>query len=391
MKQFGDIDYYLCEDLLSDHERGIRDNVRSWVESRYLPRAADYFEQGTFPLDLVPEMAQMGLFGFKMKDYGGRGENNTAFGVVCRELERGDSGLRSFVSVMNSLVMFPIHEYGSQEQKERWLPLLASGNAIGCFGLTEPDAGSDPQSMRTTAERDGERFILRGRKMWITNGSIADIAVVWAKTDGGGGPIRGFLIEKGTPGFSAHDISRKFSLRASVTSALVLDDVAIPAENLLPGAHGLGSALGCLNEARYGIAWGAVGAAMACFETALNYARSRTQFNAPLASFQLVQQKLAWMLTEITKAQLLCTRLGRLKDEGKARHTHISMAKMNNAGQALKIARTARDILGANGISLGYPPIRHMLNLETVNTYEGTEDIHTLIIGRDITGMDSFS
>ncbi len=391
MNQFGDIDYFLCEDLLSDQEKGIRDTVRSWIDSKYLPKAAEYFEQGIFPLDLIPEMAQMGLFGFKMKEYGGRGENNTAFGLVCRELERGDSGLRSFVSVMNALVMFPIAEYGSPEQKERWLPLLRSGKAIGCFGLTEPDAGSDPGSMRTTAVRDGEGFILNGRKMWITNGSIADVAVVWAKTDGGTGPIRGFLIEKGTPGFAAHDISRKFSLRASITSALVLDDVVTPAENLLPGTIGLGSALRCLSEARYGIAWGAVGAAMACFETVLKYARSRIQFGAPLASFQLVQQKLAWMVTEITKAQLLCSRLGRLKDEGKARHTHISMAKMNNASQALKIARIARDILGANGISLGFPVIRHMLNLETVNTYEGTEDIHTLVIGRDITGMDAFA
>lgn len=391
MEHFGEIDYFFCEDLLSEHEKSIRDTVRAWVESRYLPRAADLFEQGVFPLELVAEMAQMGLFGFKMKEYGGRGENNTAFGLICRELERGDSGLRSFVSVMNSLVMFPILEYGSPEQKEHWLPRLASGNAIGCFGLTEPDAGSDPQSMRTTAVREGDRFTLNGRKMWITNGGIADVAVVWAKSEGGKGPIRGFLVEKGTPGFSSHHISRKFSLRASVTSALVLDDVSIPAENLLPGADGLKSALRCLNEARYGIAWGAVGAAMACFETALNYAKSRIQFQAPLASFQLVQQKLAWMLTEITKAQLLCIRLGRLKDEGRARHAHISMAKMNNASQALKIARAARDILGANGISLGYPPIRHMLNLETVNTYEGTQDIHALVIGRDITGLNAFS
>ncbi len=382
-------DYYLSEDLLSDREKSARDAVRAWVESRYLPRAADCFEQGVFPVELVPEMAKMGLFGFKMKEYGGRGENNVAFGLACQELERGDSGLRSFVSVMNALVMFPISEFGSAEQKERWLPQLARGEKIGCFGLTEPHAGSDPQSMLTAAAKKGDRFVLNGRKMWITNGSLADVALIWAKTEDGA--IRGFLVEKGTPGFSAHDITKKFSLRASVTSALVLENVSVPEQNLLPGTIGLRSALMCLNEARYGIAWGAVGAAIACFETALEYARSRIQFQAPIASYQLVQRKLAKMLTEITKAQLLCIRLGRLKDEGRARHTHISMAKMNNAAEALKIARTAREILGANGISLGYPPIRHMLNLETVNTYEGTEDIHTLIIGRDITGMDAFS
>jgi glutaryl-CoA dehydrogenase len=382
-------DYYLCEELLSKDEKQVRDEVRTWVESRYLPKAADYFEQGIFPVELIPEMAQMGLLGLKLKAYGGRGANNVAFGLACQELERGDSGLRSFISVINALVIYPIYSFGTAEQKERWLPELAGGNKIGCFGLTEPDAGSDPQSMLTTAVKTPEGYVLNGRKMWITNGSIADVAVVWAKTRDG--HIRAFLVEKGMPGFSARLIERKFSLRASVTSVLNFDNVAVPEENLLPGTEGLKSALMCLNEARYGIAWGSVGAAIACYETALSYAKSRIQFKAPIASFQLVQRKLTLMLTEITKAQLLCIRLGRLKDEGRARHTQISMAKMNNASEALKIARCARDILGANGISLGHPPIRHMLNLETVNTYEGTEDIHILSIGRDITGLDAFS
>jgi len=382
-------DYYFCEDLLSPDEKQTRDEVRAWIDKRYLPRAADYFEQGIFPAELIPEMAQMGLFGFKLREYGGRGKNDVSFGLVCQELERGDSGLRSFVSVMNALVMYPIFTFGTDSQKQRWLPELVSGGKIGCFGLTEPEAGSDPGSMQTRAVKKGDRFILNGRKRWITNGCIADVALVWAKTEEG--VVRGFLVEKGTPGFSSTPITRKFSLRASVTSALTLDEVSIPAENLLPGTSGLKSALMCLNEARYGIAWGSVGAAIACYESALNYAKSRIQFQAPIASFQLVQRKLVRMLTEITKAQLLCVRLGRLKDEGRARHTHISLAKMNNAREAIEIARSARDILGANGISLGYPPIRHMLNLETVNTYEGTEDIHLLAIGRDITGEAAFS
>ena len=382
------VDYYQCDELLSAAEREMRDRVRRWVEERYLPRAADYFEQGIFPVHLIPELAELGLLGMKLPGHGGQGMNHVAFGLVCQELERGDSGLRSFVSVMNSLVMHPIATFGSEEQKARWLPAMARGEAIGCFGLTEPQAGSDPQSMQTQAVRDGDGYLLNGRKMWITNGDLADVAVICAQTADG---IRGFLVEKETPGFTRHRVERKFSLRASVTSALVLKDVRIPAANLLPGTVGLKSALQCLNEARYGIAWGAVGAAMACYETALNYAIGRSQFEQPLASFQLVQSKLVHMLTEITKAQLLCLRLGRLKDAGKARHTQISLAKMNNAAEALKIARMARDILGANGISLGYPVIRHMLNLETVNTYEGTHDIHTLAVGRDITGLSAFS
>ncbi len=388
MAMFLGVDYYQCDETLANVERQFRDRVRHWVETRYLGRVADCFEEGVFPTDLIPEMAALGLLGLKFNDYGCPGLNNVGYGLVCQELERGDSGLRSFVSVVNSLVMYPIAHFGSDQQKDRWLQSMARGEKIGCFGLTEPDAGSDPQSMRTTAIRDGDHYVLNGRKMWITNGELADVAIVWARANEG---IRGFLVEKGTPGFSAHPIKRKFSLRASVTSALVLDDVRIPAGNLLPGAMGLKAALMCLNEARYGIAWGAVGAAMACYETALNYARERIQFGAPLASFQLVQSKLVKMLTEITKAQLLCFRLGRLKDQGRAHHAHISMAKMNNAAEALKIARTARDILGANGITLGHHVIRHLLNLETVNTYEGTQDIHALAIGREITGLNAFS
>lgn len=388
MKAPQSTDYYLCDQLFSEEDRCLRDAVRNWVRTRYLPKAADYFERGVFPLEILPELASLKLFGIKQKDYGCPGLSNMAYGLICQELERGDSGLRSFVSVMNALVMYPIAQFGTEQQKQRWLPAMARADQIGCFGLTEPEAGSDPGSMQTTAAPAKDHYILNGRKMWITNGEIADVAVIWARSPDG---IRGFLVEKGTPGFSAHPIARKFSLRASVTSALVLKDVQVPAANLLPGTTGLKSAFMCLNEARYGIAWGAVGAAAACYEAARDYAAARTQFGAPLASYQLVQQKLAKMLTEITKAQLLCVRLGQLKDQGIARHTHISMAKMNNAAEALKIARTARDILGANGISLGYPVIRHMLNLETVNTYEGTQDIHALALGRDITGHDAFS
>ncbi len=385
----GHTDFYLCEDLLSEDEKQIRDEVRNWVDRRYLPRAADYFEEGSFPLELIPEIAAMGLLGIKLNEYGGRGKNNLSFGLVCQELERGDSALRSFVSVMNSLVIHPIYSFGSREQKERWLPELVSGRKIGCFGLSEPEAGSDPRGMRSMAVKNQGSYVLNGRKMWITNGSIADVAVVWAKTETG--QIRGFLLEKGMPGFTARPVERKFSMRASVTSVLNFDNVSVPEENLLPGTAGLKSALTCLNEGRFGIAWGSIGAAIACYEAALNYAKSRIQFHAPIASFQLVQQKLALMLTEITKAQLMCIRLGRLKDEGRANPAHISMAKMNNAFEALKIARSAREILGANGITLGYPPIRHMLNLETLNTYEGTRDIHILSLGRHITGMSAFS
>lgn len=388
MTDFPATDAYGCDELLTTGERSIRAQVRRWVEERYLPHASDWFEQGVFPVELVPEMADLGLLGMKLKDHGGQGWNNTTYGLACQEVERGDSGLRSFVSVMNSLVIHPIATFGTAAQKERWLPALVRGEAIGCFGMTEPEAGSDPESMRTTAVRDGADYLLNGRKLWITNGEIAHVAVVWARTEHG---IRGFLVEKGAPGFTTHPIRRKFSMRASVTSSLVFDNVRLPGESLLPGTDGLKSALQCLNEARYGIAWGAVGAAMACYETALAYARKRTQFGVSLASFQLVQSKLVKMLTEITKAQLLCVRLGRLKDEGRAHHTQVSMAKMNNASEALKIARAARDLLGATGITLGHPVIRHLLNLETVNTYEGTQDIHVLAIGRHITGISAFS
>jgi len=388
MKPFQGVDYYQTGDLLSIDERNVRDTIRRWVEEQYLPSIGTAFDEGRFDRDLIPQLADLGLLGIKIEGYDCPGMNNVVYGLVCQELERGDSGLRSFVSVQNSLVMHPIYTYGSEAQKTQWLPALACGRAVGCFGLTEPDTGSDPVHMRTRAIRKGGDYVLNGSKMWITNGEMADVAVIWAQTEGG---IRGFLVEKGTPGFEAFPIPWKYSLRASVTSGLALDDVRIPAENVLPGTDGIRSALTCLNEARYGIAWGAVGAAMACYETALEYAKSRIQFQVPIASFQLVQAKLVQMLTEITKAQLLCVQLGRLKDAGRARHTQVSLAKRNNVAEALKIARTARDILGANGITLDYHAIRHMLNLESVYTYEGTHDIHTLILGRDITGLDAFA
>jgi len=388
MKPFRGVDYYRCDDLLTEEERSVRETVRRWVERRYLPKVQDYFERGVFDTDLIPQLAELGLLGIKIEGYGGAGMNDGIYGVVCQELERGDSGLRSFVSVMNSLVMYPIFAFGSEEQKERWLPAMARGEKIGCFGLTEPNVGSDPSSIETHAVRKGGDYVIHGGKMWITNGELADVAVIWARAEEG---IRGFLVEKGTPGFQAHPIPYKYSLRASVTSELTLDDVRVPAENILPGTDGLRSVLMCLNEARYGIAWGAVGAAMACYEVALEYAKSRIQFGVPIASFQMVQAKLVKMLAEITKAQLLCIQLGRLKEAGKAQHTQVSLAKMNNVAEALKIARTARDILGANGISLDYHIIRHMLNLESVYTYEGTHDIHILSVGRDITGLDAFS
>ena len=388
MKPFQGVDYYRCNDLLTTEERTVRDTVRRWINTQYMPRVEEYFEMGIFDRDLIPQLAELGLLGIKIKGYDCPGMSNVDYGLACQELERGDSGLRSFVSVQNSLVMYPIYEFGTEEQKARWLPAMARGDKVGCFGLTEHDVGSDPASMKTRATKKGDEYVIHGSKMWITNGEIADVAVVWARTDKG---IRAFLVEKGTPGFQAFDISRKYSHRASVTSGLMLDEVRVPAENLLPGTEGLKSALMCLNEARFGIAWGAVGAAMACYEVALDYAKSRIQFEVPIASFQLVQRKLVKMLSEITKAQLLCLQLGRLKDEGKVRHTQISLAKMNNVSEALKIARTARNILGANGVALDYHVIRHMLNLEAVYTYEGTHEVHTLIIGRDITGMDAFS
>jgi glutaryl-CoA dehydrogenase len=387
MEKFRGVDYYGIDGLLSEDERMIRDTVRDWVESEFLPLVSDAHRQGTFPTHLIPKLGEMGVFGATLKGYGCAGLNNVAYGLIMQELERGDSGLRSAASVQSGLVMYPIYTYGSEAQKEKWLPELATGAKVGCFGLTEPDYGSDPGGMKTRAAKKGDGYVLNGTKLWITNGSIADVAVVWAKEDDG--EIGGFLVEKGTPGFSTLDIPGKFSMRASITSELALQDVRIPLENKLPNVKGLRGPLGCLSQARYGIAWGAVGAAMACYDWALQYAQQRIQFGKPIASFQLVQQKLVFMVTEITKAQLLALQLGRLKDEGKVRPQQISMAKMNNVQIALDAARMGRDILGAAGIVDEHPIIRHMLNLETVNTYEGTHDIHTLIVGRDITGLDA--
>ena len=386
------LDYLDIESLLSDDERMARDTARKFVEEEYLPIVRDAFRTGKFPMQVVPKVAELGFLGSNLPEkYGCAGLNNVAYGLINQELERGDSGLRSFVSVQSSLVMYPIYAFGSEAQKMRWLPALASGKAIGCFGLTEPDFGSNPGGMITRAKRDGSEWVLNGTKRWITNGTIADVALVWAKTDGDDvKSIRGFLVEKGSPGFSAPEMEGKFSLRASVTSELVLEDVRVPDTNVLPGAQGLKGPLSCLTQARYGISWGAIGAAMACYECALDYAKARKVFSRPIAGYQLVQGKLVTMVAEITKAQLLSLRLGRLKDEGKFRPEQVSLAKMNNVSQALAIARLARDILGANGIADEYPVIRHMLNLETVNTYEGTEDVHRLTIGRDVTGLNAF-
>jgi glutaryl-CoA dehydrogenase len=386
MSVFAGVDYYEVEGLLSEEERLTRDVARVFTDEQILPVITQHFREGTFPRGLIRKMGEVGFLGANLHGYGCAGINNVAYGLIMQELERGDSGVRSFASVQGSLVMYPIHAFGSEAQNERWLPRLAAGEAIGCFGLTEPDFGSDPAGMATKAVRKGAEFVLNGTKLWITNGSIADIAVVWAKLDG---VVRGFLVERGTAGFVARDIHGKHSMRASVTSELSLQDCRIPADNLLAKTDGLRSPLSCLNQARYGIAWGAVGAAMACYQAALDYSRQRVQFGKPIASFQLVQQKLVHMLTEITKAQLLCLQLGRLKDSGRLRHTHVSLAKRNNVAAALEIARLARDIHGANGIVDEYPVIRHMLNLESVFTYEGTHDIHTLILGRDITGISA--
>ena len=382
------VDYYDLDALLTDEERITRDTVRGFVERECLPLLEGCFSREEFPRQLIPRLGELGVFGANLQGYGCAGMNNVAYGLVMQELERGDSGLRSMASVQGGLAMYGIYAYGSDEQKQRWLPLMARGEAIGCFGLTEPDHGSDPGGMETRARLVGSDYVLSGVKRWITNGSIADVAIVWAKT-APDDEIRGFLVERDTPGFSAHDLKGKFSLRASITSELVLEGVRLPRTALLPNVAGLKGPFGCLNQARYGIVWGAIGAAMACYETALDYALHRTQFDRPIAGFQLVQQKLVDMITEITKAQLLAHRLGRLKDEGRIRAQQVSLAKRNNVGQALTIARLARDILGANGIVNEYPVIRHMLNLETVNTYEGTYDMHTLIVGRDITGLDA--
>ena len=381
-------DLYNIDHLLSEEERMVRDTVRKFVSERVLPIIGEHFEAGTFPRELIPAVAGLGLLGMHLEGYGCAGLSAVCYGLTCQELEAGDSGLRSFVSVQGSLAMFPIWSFGSEEQKQRWLPRMARGEVIGCFGLTEPDAGSDPSSMRTTARRDGNSYVLNGTKMWITNGSIADLALVWARSNDG---VRGFLVERGTPGFTTSDVHHKLSLRASVTSELHFEDCRVPVENMLPDVRGLRGPLSCLDEARYGIAWGATGAARACYEVALDYARNRVQFGRPIASFQLVQQKLAIMATELVKAQLLALQLGRLKDEGMLHPVQISLAKRNNVREALKTAREARSILGANGITLEYPISRHSNNLESVYTYEGTDDIHTLIIGQAITGLNAFS
>ena len=386
MGAFLGVDYYEIEGLLSEEERMSRDVARVFTDEQILPVVGRHFREGTFPVDLIRKMGALGFLGANLQGYGCAGINNVAYGLIMQELERGDSGVRSFASVQGSLVMYPILAFGSEAQKERWVPRLASGEAVGCFGLTEPDFGSDPGRMATKAVRQGAEFVLNGTKLWITNGSLADVAVIWAKLDG---VVRGFLVEQGTPGFAVRDIHGKHSMRASVTSELSFQDCRIPAENLLAKTDGLRSALSCLNQARYGIAWGTVGAAVACYQAALEYSRQRVQFGKPIASFQLVQQKLVHMLTEITKGQLLCLQLGRLKDAGRLRHTHVSLAKRNNAASALQIARLAREIHGANGIVDEYPVIRHLLNLESVYTYEGTHDIHTLILGRDITGISA--
>jgi len=383
--RFESPDFLRLDDLLAEEERLARDSVRDFVSREFLPLIQEYVRQdGAFPMQLVPRMAELGLFGANLTGYGCAGMNNVAYGLVMQELERGDSGLRSFASVQGGLVMYPIHTYGSETQKERWLPQLSSGRAIGCFGLTEPDFGSHASGLRTRAEKKGTKWVLNGSKRWITNGSVADVAIVWARTEDG---LRGFLVERGLRGFEARDIKGKFSLRASITSELFLSDVEVSEESLLPGVSGMKGPLSCLTQARYGIAWGALGAAMACYDEVLRYAKERVVQGGPLAAKQIAQQRLVFMLTEITKGQLLALRVGRLKDQGELHHSMVSMAKMNNVDVALRIAREARDMLGANGIVDDYASMRHMMNLETVRTYEGTHDIHTLILGEHITGM----
>ncbi len=387
MLPFSPPDYYLVDNLLTDEERLVRQTVREFVSEKVLPIIVDCFTHDRFPEELIPEMAKLGLLGAHIKGYGCAGLSHVGYGIAMQELERGDSGLRSFVSVQGSLAMHAIHTFGSDEQKERYLPAMARGERVGCFGLTEPDHGSDPSGMQTRAVRDGDEYVLNGNKMWISNGSIASVAVVWAKEDD---RIRGFLVDRGTLGFSTTKQKGKWSLRASITSELHFEDCRIPAGQRLPEAKGLKAALACLTQARSGIAWGSLGAAMACYCEALEYAKSRVQFDRPIASFQLVQAKLVRMLSEITKGQLLAHRLSTLIDGGVARHQMISMAKQNNVAIALDIAREARDILGANGIMHEYQVGRHLANLETVKTYEGTHDIHTLIMGADITGHAAF-
>jgi len=381
-------DFLAIDALLDDEERAIRDTVRRWVRERILPEIGDWFEQGILPLELVQEIGKLGLFGMHLDGYGLPGASAVAYGLTCLELEAGDSGLRSLVSVQGSLAMFSIWKWGSEEQKQRWLPPMHTGEAIGCFGLTEPDAGSDPGSMRTTARRDGSDWILNGSKMWITNGTVADVATVWARTEDGS--INGFLVERGTPGFEAPEMHHKMSLRASVTSELVLHDVRVPEENRFPEINSLRGPLSCLNEARYGIVWGAVGAARACLESALDYAKERIVFGKPIAGYQLTQQKLAEMALEVNRGTLVALHLGRMKDDGTLLPQHVSMGKMGNVRGAIEVARTARTILGGNGITLEYPVIRHANNLESVLTYEGTHEVHTLVVGNALTGVSAF-
>jgi glutaryl-CoA dehydrogenase len=381
-------DYLAIDALLDDEERAIRDTVRQWVRERILPEIAEWFEQGILPHELAQEVGQLGLFGMHLEGYGLPGASAVMYGLTCMELEAGDSGLRSFVSVQGSLAMFSIWKWGSEEQKQRWLPGMHSGELIGCFGLTEPDAGSDPGSMRTTAKRDGSDWILNGSKMWITNGTIADVATVWARTEEGA--INGFLVEKGMAGFEAPEMKHKLSLRASVTSELVLRDVRVPEENRFPEISSLRGPLSCLNEARYGIVWGAVGAGRACFESALDYSKERIVFDKPIAGYQLTQQKLAEMALEVNRATLVALHLGRMKDEGTLLPQHVSLGKMGNVRGAIEVARTARTILGGNGITLEYPVIRHINNLESVLTYEGTHEVHTLVVGNALTGVSAF-
>ncbi len=389
MPSFAGVDFLEFDSLLSDEERLARQTARKFVDEQLLPIIVEHDRAGTFPMQLVPQMGELGFFGANLKGYGCAEMSNVEYGLVTQELERGDSGLRSFVSVQSALVMYPIHAFGSDAQKEKWLPLLQQGKAIGCFGLTEPQFGSNPGGMLTRAVKKDGGYVLDGEKMWITNGSIADVAVIWAKCEDG--RVRGFLVEKGTPGFKAWAIHGKQSLRASVTSGLAMTGCKIPEENLLPGVEGLKGPLSCLDQARYGIGWGAIGAAMACYDTALSYAKQRKQFgDKPIASHQLVQEKLAWAITEITKAQFLAMQVGRLKDKGRAHPSHISMLKMNNVWMARETARLAREILGANGIVEDYGVMRHMNNLESVFTYEGTHDIHKLVIGERITGVAAF-
>jgi glutaryl-CoA dehydrogenase len=390
MPSFSGVDYLELDSLLSDEEKLARQTARQFVDEQILPIIEECNREGRFPKELIPQMAELGFFGASLEGFGCAGMSNVEYGLVTQELERGDSGLRSFVSVQSALVMYPIHAFGSDEQRNKWLPLMQQGKALGCFGLTEPQFGSNPGGMLTRAVKSGDSYILNGEKMWITSGSIADVALIWAKCEDD--KVRGFLVEKGTPGFKAWDVHGKWSLRASITSGLAMTDCKIPAANMLPGVEGLKGPLSCLNQARYGIGWGAIGAAMACYDCALRYSKERKQFNnKPIASHQLVQEKLVWMITEISKAQLLALQVGKLKDQGRVHPSHISMLKMNNVWMALETARLARSVLGANGIVDDYPIMRHMNNLESVLTYEGTHDIHKLIIGERITGVAAFT